>query len=116
MFFEQDILGAAAVRRLAVESGATLLIGSDQVEPVRAAARRAPESRYYNAAFLVKPDGSTGAVYRKMHLVPFGEYVPLKSLLFFVGPIVEAVSRFQPGHGSGVVAGRRAHGEHRDLL
>jgi apolipoprotein N-acyltransferase len=45
----------------------------------------------------VKPDGATGAVYRKMHLVPFGEYVPLKRLLFFVGPIVEAVSDFTPG-------------------
>ena len=36
-------------------------------------------------------------MYRKMHLVPFGEYVPLKSLLFFVGPIIEAVSAFSPG-------------------
>jgi apolipoprotein N-acyltransferase len=98
VFFEQDILGAAAVRRLAVDSGATLLIGSDQVEPVRSSrSTDGPQSRYYNAAFLVKPDGSTGAVYRKMQLVPFGEYVPLKSLLFFVGPIVEAVSDFSPG-------------------
>src|SRR5688572_26815344 len=56
-----------------------------------------PQDRYYNAAFLVKPDGQVGAVYRKMHLVPFGEYVPLQSLLFFVGPIVEAVSAFSPG-------------------
>ena len=32
-----------------------------------------------------------------MHLVPFGEYVPLKRLLFFVGPLVEAVSDFTPG-------------------
>ncbi len=98
VFFEQDILGAAAVRHLAVESRATLLIGSDQVEPVRSSRDTdAPQSRYYNAAFLVSPDGSTGAVYRKMQLVPFGEYVPLKSLLFFVGPIVEAVSDFSPG-------------------
>jgi apolipoprotein N-acyltransferase len=32
-----------------------------------------------------------------MHLVPFGEYVPLKDLLFFVAPLVEAVSDFSPG-------------------
>jgi len=36
-------------------------------------------------------------VYRKMHLVPFGEYVPLKNLLFFVRPLVEAVSDFSAG-------------------
>jgi apolipoprotein N-acyltransferase len=100
-YFEEDLGRGAAIRRLARESGATLLIGSDQIEPVRAtpAVTAGPpqEPRYYNAAFLVKPDGTVGAVYRKMHLVPFGEYVPLKQLLFFVGPIVEAVSDFAPG-------------------
>jgi hypothetical protein len=70
---------------------------------------RASSERYYNAAFLVRPDGGVGAVYRKMHLVPFGEYVPLQTLLFFVGPIVEAVSPFTPGRGPGAAAGRRLH-------
>jgi apolipoprotein N-acyltransferase len=97
-YFEHDLLRGATIRRLAREAGATLLIGSDQVEPVQAvAAMEQPDARYYNAAFLVQPDGQVGAVYRKMHLVPFGEYVPLKNLLFFVGPIVEAVSAFSPG-------------------
>ena len=96
--FERDLVRGGAIRRLAREANVTLLIGSDQVEPIKAtAATEKPKYFYYNAAFLVKPDGQTGAVYRKMHLVPFGEYVPLQSLLYFVGPIVEAVSAFSPG-------------------
>jgi len=94
-YFERDLLRGAAIRRLAREANATLLIGSDQVEPVKAVPGEPapkPAERYYNAAFLVKPDGSTGAVYRKIHLVPFGEYVPAKRIFFFVGPIVDALS------------------------
>jgi apolipoprotein N-acyltransferase len=97
-YFERDLLRGGAIRRLAHEAHATLLIGSDQVERMTPGSDSdQPQDRYYNAAFLVKPDGQVGAVYRKMHLVPFGEYVPLSSLLFFVGPIVEAVSAFTPG-------------------
>jgi apolipoprotein N-acyltransferase len=97
-YFERDLIRGAAIRRLATEAGVTLLIGSDQVEPVKATTPdQRPDSRYYNAAFLIRPDGQVGAVYRKMQLVPFGEYVPLQNLLFFVGPIVEAVSAFTPG-------------------
>jgi apolipoprotein N-acyltransferase len=98
VYFEEDPARTGVVRRLAREANVTLLIGSDQVERSRPeAAAQALDNRFYNAAFLVKPDGSTGGVYRKMHLVPFGEYVPLQRLLFFVGPIVEAVSNFTPG-------------------
>ncbi len=96
---ETDLVGGAAIRRLAIEGKATLLVGSDQIEPIRAEQKRTePAERWYNAAFLVQPDGRIGAVYRKMHLVPFGEYVPAKRLLFFVAPIVEAVAGdFAPG-------------------
>ena len=101
-YFEQDLIRGGDIRRLAREAGATLLVGSDQVEPLQAvkeekAKEEKPQGRYYNAAFLVEPNGQVGAVYRKMHLVPFGEYVPLKDLLFFVGPIVEAAA-FTPGN------------------
>jgi apolipoprotein N-acyltransferase len=99
-YFERDLLRGAAIRRLAAEGNATILLGSDQIEPIKpvpAQPEPGERERYYNAAFLVKPDGSTGAVYRKMQLVPFGEYVPAKRLLFFVGTIVEAVSDFSAG-------------------
>ncbi len=89
-YFEDDALGAGAIRDLARTAGVPFLVGSDQVE-------RQPVARYYNAAFLVMPSGQTGAVYRKIHLVPFGEYVPLKQLLFFAAPLVESVSDFSPG-------------------
>jgi apolipoprotein N-acyltransferase len=96
--YEEEPTAAEPIRRLAREAHVTLLIGSDQIERIApAAAGRPPQARYFNAAFLVRPDGSTGAIYRKIHLVPFGEYVPLKRILFFVGPIVEAVSDYSPG-------------------
>src|SRR5258708_33664309 len=42
---------------------------------------------------MLRGDGTTGAVYRKMHLVPRGEYVPLRGVLTFVGPLVQAIGR-----------------------
>jgi apolipoprotein N-acyltransferase len=70
-----------------------MLFGSDQF--VRGA-NGAPTT-FYNSAFLVRPDGTTGGVYQKMHLVPFGEYVPAQKLLFFAAPLVQAVSDFSAG-------------------
>lgn len=91
--FEDDVLAAAQVRDLARQARVPILFGSDQV--VRGA-NGAPATSY-NSAFLVRPDGTTGGVYRKVHLVPFGEYVPAKKVLFFAAPLVEAVSDFSPG-------------------
>lgn len=90
-YFEEDRPGAEQIRAIARETKTPILIGSDQID------RSTPQTKYYNSAFLVRPDGVTGAIYRKMHLVPFGEYVPLKALLFFAGPLVEAVSDFSAG-------------------
>jgi len=41
-----------------------------------------------NSAFLLDRDGATSAVYHKMHLVPYGEYIPMKKVLFFVEKLV----------------------------
>jgi apolipoprotein N-acyltransferase len=92
-YFEEDRAGADQVRRIAREAHVPILLGSDQIE-------RGIPTRYYNSAFLVAPDGSSAGVYRKMHLVPFGEYVPLKRVFFFAAPLVEAVSDFSPGESA----------------
>ncbi|MGE0448669.1 MAG: apolipoprotein N-acyltransferase [Vicinamibacterales bacterium] len=100
-YYEEDKPGADQIRAMARESRVPFLLGSDQIE-------RGELTRYYNSAFLVRPNGSDGGVYRKMHLVPFGEYVPLKRILFFAAPLVEAVSDFSAG-SSAVLLPVRGH-------
>ena len=64
------------VETLAAEAGAPMLVGNVTVR-FDAAGRR----RQFNTALLITPDGATAARYDKMHLVPFGEYLPLQRYL-----------------------------------
>jgi apolipoprotein N-acyltransferase len=88
--FEEDPVGQAAIRELARELHVPILFGSDQ--EVRGAT-----PALYNAAFLIGPDGTTLGVYRKIHLVPWGEFIPLKRWLYFVSPLVDSFTDFSPG-------------------
>ena len=88
--FDEEPVGESLVRGVVQSTGVPLLFGTDEIE-------RGEKNRYYNSAFMLDRGGATAAVYRKIHLVPFGEYVPYKNLLFFVKPLVESVSDFTPG-------------------
>ena len=52
---------------------------------------------YYNSAYLVQPGSKNIQKYDKAHLVPYGEYVPFKRWLPFLGKIVAQVGDFRPG-------------------
>ncbi len=92
-YLDLDPVLAEPLRRIATESRTPFIIGTNEYEPGRTRAL----DHIYNAAVLLGPDGRSRGSYRKMQLVPFGEYVPLKWLLFFVGPLVETVGDFTPG-------------------
>ncbi|OIJ66934.1 apolipoprotein N-acyltransferase [Streptomyces mangrovisoli] len=64
---------ARRIAALSRSTGADILVNVD--------ARRSDRPGIYKSAILVGADGPTGARYDKMRLVPFGEYVPARSLL-----------------------------------
>ncbi|GGW27215.1 apolipoprotein N-acyltransferase [Streptomyces griseoloalbus] len=72
-------------RRLAAlsrETGAVILVNVD--------ARRSDKPGIYKSSVLIGPDGPTGDRYDKMRLVPFGEYIPARSLLGWATSVGEA--------------------------
>lgn len=75
------------------ELGTYLLFGSVRIKDVKNG-----RARLANSAILLNPDGTIVSVYDKIHLVPYGEYVPLRSLFPFISKMVEAIGDFVPGH------------------
>jgi len=85
--FQQALIG------LAREAHAPLVVGNIGTE----FSAEDQGWRDYNSALVVAPDGARLGRYDKIHLVPFGEYVPFQRLLSFAHKLTGRVSKFTPG-------------------
>jgi apolipoprotein N-acyltransferase len=57
----------------------------------------APGGGLYNANVAYSPDGEIQGVYAKQHLVPFGEYVPWRDQLDFIGALDQVPYDYEAG-------------------
>ncbi|HEY6872661.1 MAG TPA: apolipoprotein N-acyltransferase [Geobacteraceae bacterium] len=90
-YLQSDTKYAPRIESLASELKTCMVVGSPAVEADR------ERIRYLNSAFLLAPSGKVVGRSDKMHLVPFGEYVPLSRFLPFVNKLVAGIGDFSPG-------------------
>jgi apolipoprotein N-acyltransferase len=83
-----------AISSLARAAEAPIIVGDISVDVDPEVKRGYDE---YNSADFITSDGRFVGRYDKMHLVPFGEYVPYKKLFFFAGSLLQDVGLLDPG-------------------
>jgi apolipoprotein N-acyltransferase len=91
-----------AVEGASIQHGSDIILGSIAEDSENV-------NRLWNAAFLVS-GGKTIGHYDKIRLVPFGEYVPLRKMLFFADKLVHAVGDFQFGTNDSPLPGKLKYG------
>jgi len=94
-FYTNDPLFRDAVSELARQSGTWVVTGSIGITP--AMHSRGESAQIFNSAALVSPRGEWVGRYDKVHLVPFGEYLPFPRLFAFAGGLTKEVGEFQRG-------------------
>jgi apolipoprotein N-acyltransferase len=94
-FYTNDPLFRDAVSALARQSGTWVAAGSIGITQALRNSRES--SQIFNSAALVSPEGEWVGRYDKVHLVPFGEYLPFPQVFAFAGGLTKEVGEFQRG-------------------
>ena len=91
-FSLQDAAFGGRAQRIARDSGGDFLVGVEDW-------KRDPAGKWLasNSAVLLDASGQRIFTYDKIHLVPFGEYVPLRRWLTFAGKLTADIGDFTPG-------------------
>ena len=85
------------ISSLAKSNSVWMIVGSDDADPARGPGRKKDEADYFNAAFLINPEGELATRYCKRNLVIFGEYVPLVRWLPFIKWLTPIDGGFEAG-------------------
>ncbi len=93
-FYSSDPTFRAAISNVAKSAQAWMVVGSVGTQTT---SPRAPHLEIFNSAALVSSTGEWMSRYDKVHLVPFGEYVPFKTLFGFAGGLTKEVGDFSQG-------------------
>jgi apolipoprotein N-acyltransferase len=106
-FYTNDPLFRDAVSALAKQSSKWVVAGAIGVTPAMHSGGQG--SQIFNSAALVDPQGEWVERYDKVHLVPFGEYLPFPQVFAFAGGLTKEVGEFQRGasHTPLVAGGER---------
>lgn len=90
-FLARETVYQRRIAELARETGSELIIGAPHIDDSDPAL-----PRFFNSAFHVAADGRLGGRYDKTHLLPFGEYFPLRTIALLRRQF-ERVRTFTPG-------------------